>query len=133
MAGAVGGGVGKGRQIHLVKNQQPHGEYHHIDHAPGGNGLAYLKINDQRQRDIDQQAQIAHADAADVLDHGADAVEPRGGEGVWKHEQLIVQRRQQSHRGDDKIGPYTFHFSLITSIICHILGTNLWKTAPTRI
>ena len=113
-AGSVLGGIGNGGQIHLVQNQQSYGEYHHIDHASDGNGFADLKEDQHRQRNIDQQAHIAYADAADILDDGADAVEPRGGKGIWKNEQFIVQCRQHCHGSNDKIGPdplQIVHFS----------------------
>ena len=107
--GAGLGGIGNGGHIHPVQNQKAHGKHHHIDHAPHGNGLADLTIDDQCQRDIDQQAHIAYADAADLLDNGADAVQSRRGEGIGKDEQFIVQRRQHGHGDDHKIGPDPFH------------------------
>ena len=46
-----------------------------------------------------------------LLNHGADAVEPRRGKAVWKDEQLVVQRRDQSKQYNKNIGPDSFrHF-----------------------
>ena len=118
-AGAVGGGVGNGGEVHLVQDQQPQGKHHHIDHAPHGHGLADLKIDDQSQRHIDQQTHIANADAGYVLDHGTDAVEARWGKGIGEDKQLIVQRRRQGHQRNDKIGPNhpeSTHFPVLFSL-----------------
>ena len=100
-AGAVFRDVGEGRQVHLVQNQQSQREGDHVDHAADGHGLADLKIAPDCQRDIDKQAQITHADAGDVLDHGTDTVDTGGGELVGENKQLVIDRRQQRNEGND--------------------------------
>ena len=100
-AGAVFRDVGEGGQVHLFQNQQSQRERDHVDHAADGHGLADLKIAPDCQRDIDKQAQITHADAGDVLDHGTDTVDTGGGELVGENKQLVIDRRQQRNEGND--------------------------------
>ena len=57
----------------------------------------------------DQQAQISHADAGYILDHGADAVDAGGGELVGENEHLIVHGGHKGHQRDDEISPCFFH------------------------
>ena len=92
----------------MVQYQQGQGKDDHIHHAPHRDGFADLQIAPQGQGQIDEQAQIAHADPRDILDHGADAVDSGGGELVGKDKKLIVDRRGKGHPGDDQIGPYLF-------------------------
>lgn len=112
-AGAVLRDVGEGGQIHLVQDQQTQRKRDHIDHTADGHRLTDLKIAPDRQRNIDQQAQISHADAGNVLDHGTDTVDAGGGELVGKHEQLVIDGRQQRDEGNDKICPDLFHTELL--------------------
>ena len=100
-AGAVFRDVGEGGQVHLFQNQQSQRERDHVDHAADGHGLADLKITPDCQRDIDKQAQITHADAGDVLDHGTDTVDTGGSELVGENKQLVIDRRQQRNEGND--------------------------------
>ena len=113
LAGAVFRDVGEGGQIHLVQDQQTQREGDHIDHAADGHGFADLNIAPDCQRNIDQQAQIAHADAGDILNHGTDTVETGGGKLVGEDEQLVIDRRQQRNEGNDKICPDLFHTELL--------------------
>ncbi len=97
-AGAVFGDVGDAGQVHLVQSQQDGGEGGHIHQRPNGQGAADLLIDQEGQGQIQQQAQVAHADAGEVLEHGAQAVQPGGGEAVGEHEQLIAHG---ADAGDD--------------------------------
>ena len=108
LAGAVFRGVGEGGQVHMVHNQQPQGERDDIQHTPDGHWLAHLDVAPDGQRQVDQQAQIAHTDAGDVLDHGTDTVEPRGCKLVGEDENLIVQRCHQGNNRNHKISPDLF-------------------------
>ena len=92
----------------MVQDQKSDGEGEHIDHGTHGHGFADLNIAPDGQRHIDQQAQIAHGNARDVLDHGADTVQTRRGELVGKNEQLIVDGGNQSQSGNDQIGKRLF-------------------------
>ena len=114
-AGAVFRGIGKGGKIHPVQHQKTQGENHDIHHASHRQGPADLEEYQNRQGDIDHQAEIAHADTADILDHGADAVDPRRGELVGKHEKLIVESRQHCRESNDKIGPNKLNISHFSS------------------
>ena len=107
-AGAVGGGVGKGGKVHIVQQQQAQGKGHHIQHAPYSQGLADCKIDPECQRDIDQQAEIAHADPGDILDHRTDTVYPGGGKLIGKHEKLIAYRRHHRDGNNGKVCPDLF-------------------------
>ncbi len=100
-AGAIFRDVGEGRQVHLFQNQQSQRERDHVDHAADGHGLADLNIAPDCQRNVDKQAQITHADAGDVLDHGTDTVDTGGGELVGENKQLVIDRRQQRNEGND--------------------------------
>ena len=93
----------------MVEQQQTQREGHHIHHAPQGDGLADLEIAPDCQRNVDQQAQVAHTDAEKVLDHGADTVDAGGGKLIGKYEQFIVHGGYQRHHGNDQIGPNFFH------------------------
>ena len=112
-AGTVFRGVGNGGQIHLVQHQQRHGEHHHIHHAAYGKRLADLHIAPDGKGHIHQQAQVAHTDTGDVLNHGTDAVQPRGGKLIGEDEQLIVQRRQEGDGCNDHIGPGNLYFFVL--------------------
>ena len=114
-AGAVFRGIGKGGKIHPVQHQKTQGENHDIHHASHRQGPADLEEYQNRQGDIDHQAEIAHADTADILDHGADAVDPRRSELVGKHEKLIVESRQHCRESNDKIGPNKLNISHFSS------------------
>ena len=104
-AGTVYRDVGEGRQVHHFQNQQSQRERDHVDHAADGHGLADLEIAPDCQRDIDKQAQITHADAGDVLDHGTDTVDTGGGDMVGEYEHLVIAGRRQRDEGNDKIWP----------------------------
>ena len=56
-------------------------------------------IHRNGQGNIDDQAQITHADTKDMLDHRADTVQAGRREFIGKNEDLIVQR---SHDGDQR-------------------------------
>ena len=107
-AGAVLGVVDEMGHIPAVQHHQGQGIHQHIDHAADGQGLIHLEIDPDRQGDIDDQAQIAHADAADVLDHGAHTVQSRRGKPVGEYEQLVVKRAKHRQRRDHKIRPCLF-------------------------
>ena len=103
-AGAVVRGIGEGRKIHMVQNQKSQRKGDHIHHAPQSNGLAHFEIHQHSQRNIDDQAEVAHPKAGEMLHHGADTVETRGGKLVGKHKQLIVHRTQQCSCRNGEIG-----------------------------
>ena len=104
LTGAVGRFVGKAGQIQPLQHDQKKGEGRNIQHAPHRDGLAHLKIGPQSQGDVDQQAQIAHIDAEDMLDHGADTVEACGSEAVAENKKLIAECIEQSQTDDQQIG-----------------------------
>lgn len=91
LAGAVGRLIIEVGQVELIQEQQTQREGHHIDHTAAGHGTTDLPQNDQSQRDVDEQTQIADADAGYILNHGADAVETGRCKVVRKDKQLIVE------------------------------------------
>ena len=93
----------------MVQYQQTQREHAHIDHAPQSDGLTDLDVAPDGQGDIDQQGEVSHTDAEDMLDHGADTVEARGGELVGEHEKLVIHRCHQGDAGDDQICPDLLH------------------------
>ena len=58
----------------MIQNQQRYGEHCHIYHTANGQRFADLDVDKDRQRNVDQQTQITHADAEQVLDDGTDTV-----------------------------------------------------------
>ena len=102
--GAVFRVVGDAGQVHLFQHHQHDTEDADIEHGAHGQALADLQIHHDGQGDVDEQGHVADADAGDVLDHGADAVQARRGELVREDEQMIIQRRDHGHGTDDHIG-----------------------------
>ena len=91
-------------QVDLIQQQQSHGKHANVNHRADGQRLAHLEEHQDRQRDIDDQAQIAHADPENMLDHGADTVQTRRGELIGEDENLVIQRRDHGDDNDDRIG-----------------------------
>ena len=54
---------------------------------------------------------ITHADAENMLDHGAKTVQTRGGEIIGENKEGIVQCEHQSDADDNDISKYFFHVS----------------------
>ena len=104
LAGAVGRLIGEAGQIHALKENQRQRKRQHVHHAARRHGSAYLHHRPDGQRDVDEQAHVAHADVEQILNHRADAVQARRRKPIGKHEQLIVQRARQRQADDDQIG-----------------------------
>ena len=105
---AAGGLIGKSAQVQPPQRDEEQGKGHHIQHTAARQIGAHLFPHPQGERNVDDEAEIAHVDARQVLDHGADAVESCGSEPVGKDEQLIVQGADQGQPHDDKIGEDLF-------------------------
>ena len=85
-----GGVVGKGGQVDFLKDQESGGKNQRIDHGAKGCGAADHQIHHNGQRNIDQQAHIAHGETGQVLDNGANAADARGGKAVGKDKNVIA-------------------------------------------
>ena len=104
LTGAVGGFVSKAGQIQLLQQNQKHGERCHIQHTSNRNRLANLEVSPDSQRNVDDQAQITHIDAKNMLDHSADTVDACGSEAVAENKKLIAECIEQSQTDDQQIG-----------------------------
>ena len=107
-AGAIFRGISESGQIHIFQRHQADGKHRHINHASHSQGLVYLQVHPNRQRDVDHQAHIAHIDPRQILDHGADAVDTGRRKLIGEYKQVIIQRTNHGDRHDAQVCPYLF-------------------------
>ena len=111
----------------VLQEQQHNGKNNHVHRRERGEFPVNKQERENRERDVDNQRGITHAEMKHILRHSRQTVEPRRRESVVQNEYLVIESHQRGQRRDRSILPgrmpdFFRHLSILLASVHQVAG-----------